>query len=171
MGNAVVGEIDELRGRLAAIDPNALSDAEKLALTAALAFLEAIDLQAQVIGGLKDGYHSAENEVRAIFNQIVAALNQLRDKVFVFNPETVLGPINAVLAGANALLDQLNARTLLAPLYAQIDSLQSLLQDLAPAACLPRCKRSLTNHWGCSTGSIRRSGSRRSMRSMPRLTA
>lgn len=136
VGDAVVGEIDDLKGRLAAINPNALSDAEKLALTAALAVLEAIDLQTQVIDGLKGGYHSAESEVRAILNQIAAALNQLRDKVLVFDPAAVLEPVNRVLAEASALLDQLNARTLLAPLYAQIASLQELLQALAPGRLL-----------------------------------
>lgn len=136
VSDAVVAEIDELKTRLAAINPNALSDAERLALSAALAFLEALDLQTQVIDGLKDGYHSAEDEVRAVFNQIVAALNQLRDKVIAFNPEAILQPINAVLEQANQLLDQLNARTLLAPLYSQIGALQAMLQELAPGRLL-----------------------------------
>jgi hypothetical protein len=47
-----------------------------------------------------------------------------------------LGPINGVLDEANALLDQLNARTLLAPLYTQIESLQAMLQTLAPGRLL-----------------------------------
>ena len=136
VSDAVIAEIDELKARLAAINPNALSDAEKLALTAALAVLEAIDLQTQVIGGLKSGYHSAEGEVRSILDQIAAALNQLRDKIGVFNPDTILQPINAVLESANQLLDQVNARTLLAPLYAQIDSLRGMLEELAPGRLL-----------------------------------
>ena len=136
LSDAVIAEIDDLKTRLAAINPNALSDAEKLALTAALAFLEAIDLQTQVIDGLKSGYHSAENEVRAILNQIVAALNLLRDKVGVFNPDVILQPVNAVLESANKLLDQVNARSLLAPLYTQIDALQTMLQELAPGRLL-----------------------------------
>ncbi len=136
VSDAVIAEIDDLKARLAAINPNALSDAEKLALTAALAVIEAIDLQTQVIGGLKSGYHSAEGEVRSILDQIAAALNQLRDKIGVFNPETILQPINGALEAANQLLDKVNARTLLAPLYAQIDTLRGMLEDLAPGRLL-----------------------------------
>jgi hypothetical protein len=136
VSDAVIAEIDDLKTRLAAINPNALSDAEKLALTAALAVIEAIDLQTQVIGGLKSGYHSAESEVRSILDQIAAALNQLRDKIGVFNPETILQPINGALEAANQLLDQVNARTLLAPLYTQIDSLRGMLEGLAPGRLL-----------------------------------
>ena len=136
VSDAVIAEIDDLKARLAAINPNALSDAEKLALTAALAVIEAIDLQTQVIGGLKSGYHSAEGEVRSILDQIAAALNQLRDKIGVFNPETILQPINGALEAANQLLDKVNARTLLAPLYAQMDTLRGMLADLAPGRLL-----------------------------------
>lgn len=136
VSDAVIAEIDELKTRLAAINPNALSDAEKLALTAALAVIEAIDLQTQVIGGLKSGYHSAEAEVRSILDQIAAALNQLRDKIGVFDPDTILQPINTALEAANQLLDKVNARTLLAPLYAQIDTLRGMLEDLAPGRLL-----------------------------------
>ena len=134
MSDAVIAEIDDLKARLAAINPNALSDAEKLALTAALAVIEAIDLQTQVIGGLKSGYHSAEGEVRSILDQIAAALNQLRDKIGVFNPETILQPINGALEAANQLLDKVNARTLLAPLYAQIDTLRGMLEESGAGA-------------------------------------
>ncbi len=136
VSDAVIAEIDDLKARLAAINPNALSDAEKLALTAALAVIEAIDLQTQVIGGLKSGYHSAEAEVRSILDQIAAALNQLRDKIGVFNPDTILQPINTALEAANQLLDKVNARTLLAPLYAQIDTLRGMLEELAPGRLL-----------------------------------
>ena len=136
LSDAVIAEIDDLKARLAAINPNALSDAEKLALTAALAVLEAIDLQNQVIGGLKSGYHSAEGEVRSILDQIAAALNQLRDKIGVFNPDMILQPIDGALEAANQLLDKVNARTLLAPLYAQIDTLRGMLEGLAPGRLL-----------------------------------
>jgi len=136
VSDAVIGEIDDLKARLQAINPNALSDAEKLALTGALAILEAIDLETQVIVGLKTGYHTAENEVKAIFNQIVAALNQVRDKVVVFNPTVVLQPINGALDQANSLLDKVNARTLLGPLYAQITAMERMVQELAPGRLL-----------------------------------
>jgi hypothetical protein len=136
VSDAVIAEIDDLKARLAAINPNALSDVEKLALTAALAVIEAIDLQTQVIGGLKSGYHSAEVEVRSILDQIAAALNQLRDKIGVFNPDTILQPINAALESANQLLDKVNARTLLAPLYTQVDTLRDMLEELAPGRLL-----------------------------------
>jgi hypothetical protein len=136
VGDAVVVEIDDLKVRLQAINPNALSDAEKLALKAALAVLEALDLQGQVVVGLKDGYHAAEAEVRTILNQIVAALNQVRASVGVFDPSVVLRPIDGALDEANKLLDKVNARTLLAPLFAQLERLERLVQELAPGRLL-----------------------------------
>jgi hypothetical protein len=139
VSDAVIGEIDDLKSRLQAINPNALSDAEKLALKAALAILEAIDLESQesqVIAGLKTEYRSAENEVKAIFNQIVASLNQVRDKVGVFNPDVVLQPINGALDEANKLLDKANARTLLGSLYEQIDHLERMVLEIAPGRIL-----------------------------------
>ena len=136
VSDAVIGEIDELKTRLQAINPNALSDAEKLAITGALAVLEAIDLETQVVDGLKTGYHTAEAEVKNLLDQIVAALEQLRDEIGVFNPQVILDPINAVLDEANGLLDKVNARTLIAPLYEQLDALAQTLQEIAPGQLL-----------------------------------
>ena len=136
VSDGVIVEIDDLKARLQAINPNALSDAEKLALKAALAVLEAIDLEGQVVVGLKTGYHAAEAEVKAILNQIVAALNELSEKVGVFNPEIILQPINGALDEANKLLDKVNARTLLGPLYEQIDRLERMMQEISPGRLL-----------------------------------
>ena len=55
VSDAVIAEIDGLKSRLQAINPNALSDAEKLALKSALAILEAIDLENQAIVGVENG--------------------------------------------------------------------------------------------------------------------
>ncbi len=136
ISDAVIGEIDDLKTRLQAINPNALSDAEKLALTGALAVIEALDLETQVVTGLKNGYRTAENEVKVILNQMVAALNHVRDEVIVFNPQVILAPINGALEDANQLLDKVNARTLLAPLYQQLDQLQAMLNEIAPGRLL-----------------------------------
>ena len=61
VSDAAIAEIDDLKTRLQAINPTALSDAEKLALKAALAVLEAINLEDQVVAGLKQGYHAGRD--------------------------------------------------------------------------------------------------------------
>jgi hypothetical protein len=136
VSDATIGEIDDLKARLQAINPNALSDAEKLALKAALAVLEALDLENRVVAGLQQGYHTAEAEVKNLLHQLTAALQQLRDKFGAFNPEMVLQPINTLLGDANALLDRLNARTLLGGLYDQLHAMEGALQALAPGRLL-----------------------------------
>jgi hypothetical protein len=136
VSDAAIGEIDDLKARLQTINPNALSDAEKLALKAALAVLEAIHLEDQVVAGLKQGYHAAEAEVKNLLNQITAALTQLRDQFGAFNPEVVLQPINTLLGDANALLDRLNARILLGGLHDQLQTMERTLQQLTPGDLL-----------------------------------
>ena len=136
VSDAVIAEINDLKGRLDAINPNALSDAEKLAIQGALAVLEAIDLEDKVIDGLKTGYHTAEREIKSLLDQIVEALNRLFDHIRAFSPDQLLQPVNELLNTLNGLVDQANGQTLIAPLYGLLDDLQAQLESLAPGRLL-----------------------------------
>ena len=145
VSDTAIAEIDDLKARLQAINPTALSAAEKLALKAALAVLEAINLEDQVVTGLKQGYHGAEAEVKNLLNQITAALKQLRDRFGAFNPEVVLQPINTLLGDANALLDRFNARILLGGLHGQLQTMEHTLPSNSRLGiCSSRSKSRLT---------------------------
>ncbi len=136
VGNEVIDEINEIKQRLQAINPNALSDVEKLAIKAALAVLEAIDLENTVVRGLKEGFHTVQDEVKSRLNAIETALHNFMDQIGIFDPQKLLGPVNDFCTQANALVDRLNARTLAAPLYKRVDDLIAGLEAIAPQRLL-----------------------------------
>ncbi|HEX2739348.1 MAG TPA: hypothetical protein VHM69_02785 [Rubrobacter sp.] len=136
VGDQVIEQIDELKTRLEAIDPNTLSDVEKLALKAALALLEEIDLEDQVISGLKQGYRAAEAEIKGLLEEITAALEQLRDTIEGFDPGQVLGPVGEALDTAGAAVEKVNGQALVRPLQKQVDSLVEKLEEFSPGQVL-----------------------------------
>jgi len=136
VGDAVIAEIDQIKARLAAINPNALSEPEKLAIRGAVALLRAIDLSGTVGGEIKPAYHEVEREVLRLLGIVEAALGRLRDEVGVFSPEALLRPVHALLGQATAALGQVNGRMLLRPLYAEVDALAARLEQISPARLL-----------------------------------
>jgi hypothetical protein len=136
VSDEVIGEINQLKTRLAAINPNSLSDVEKLALQGALAILQQIDLEGQVVSGLRTGYHAAEREVKSLLDQITAVLNRLRDQFGAFDPSAILKPVNDVLDMLSTQVERLNGRALLSPLYGDLDSLEVTVQALQPGRLL-----------------------------------
>lgn len=136
VGDQVIEQIDELRTRLEAIDPNTLSDVEKLALKAALALLEEIDLEDQVISGLKQGYRAAEAEIKGLLEEITAALEQLRETIEGFDPAQVLGPVGEALDIAGEAVEKVNGQALVRPLQKQVDNLVEKLEEFSPGQVL-----------------------------------
>ena len=136
VSDQVIAEIDELRTRLEAIDPNTLSDVEKLALRAALALLEEIDLEDQIISGLKQGYRTAEGEIKGLLDEITAALEQLRETIEGFDPGQVLGPVGEGLDAAGAAIKKVNGQALVRPLQEQVDDLVEKLEEFSPGQVL-----------------------------------
>ena len=135
-GDQVIAEIDELRTRLEAIDPNTLSDAEKLALRAALALLEEIDLEDQVISRLKQAYRVAEGEIKGLLEEITAALEQLRETIERFDPGQVLGPVGEALDEAGRAIEKVNGQALVRPLRKQVDTTVEKLEEFSPGQVL-----------------------------------
>ena len=136
LSDEVIAQIDELRTRLLAINPNALSDAERFALRLALAFLEDIDLEDYIASELKKAYHDAEDRVEFLLEEISASLEQLRDAFEAFSPEQVLDPVNEGLKKASDGVRRLNRTNLMRPLHEQLNLLVKRLQSLSPGALL-----------------------------------
>jgi methyl-accepting chemotaxis protein len=132
----VIGEIDDIKRRLQAINPDALSDVEKLALRAAFAALKAIDLESAVVKGLKDEFGLAQGAFKGQLARLGDLLDQLRKKVGTLDPHQILGPVLDVLQQLSALLDQLNGAVLLKPLYDQADKWLEKLDALSPGKLL-----------------------------------
>ncbi len=136
VSDEVIAEIDELKSRLEQINPDALSDAEKLAISAGLAVLQAIDLEGTVINGMKTGYHAAEHEIKGLLDQLNAALEQISGKFTVFSPQQLLSPVNDLLDQASNLVASLNGEHLLGFLYDLVDQLKQAMQALDPGRIL-----------------------------------
>lgn len=136
LSDEVVREIEELKQRLAAMNPNALSDVEKLAIKGALVVLEELDLDAVVLDELNKGFGTAQAEVKGLLGDIAKLLDRLRNQVKNVNPETVLRPVYDLLEQAVAQVKKLNANLLMGPLYTLLDEQVGRLDALAPGQLL-----------------------------------
>jgi hypothetical protein len=132
----VIKEIDEIKGRLEEIDPNVLSDVERLGLQAALAVLRSIDLEGQVITGLKQGFAAAQRGVTDLLAELGRVLDRVRAHVDQFSPDKALKPLDGLLGQAAAQVQRLNATVLLRPLYETVDDLADRLDQVSPGRLL-----------------------------------
>lgn len=136
VGDAVVGEIDELRSRLAAMNPNAMSDVEKLALQGALAIVRAVDLEGIVQREVKQGFGIARDAALSGLDQVGGVLDGLREQVERFSPQRLVQDLVNVLEEARGTVAQLDGRALMRPLYGEVDKLAGLLGEANPGALL-----------------------------------
>src|SRR6266536_593860 len=136
VGDAVVKEIDEVKARLQVIDPNALSEAERLALKAALALLQSVDLEGQVIGKLKEGFAVAQQGVTGLLAELGRILDRVKGHIDEFAPGKALQPLDDLLRQAAAEVERLNGTVLLRPLYAEVDDLVGRLAAISPGQLL-----------------------------------
>jgi hypothetical protein len=136
VADEVIEEINTLKAKLQSIRPDALSDAEKLAIQGGLALLRAVDLEGMINSQLKSGFAALGNELKGLINQIIAAWQDLRGRLGNFDPESVMGPLSALLDQVTGAVQRLNGATLLAPLYELLESLRARLAALSPGALL-----------------------------------
>ena len=137
ISNEVIAKIDEVKAKLSEINPNALSDAEKFAIKAALAALEAFDIQTEVVVNLKLAYHGeAEAPVRLLLDKLAGYMDQIRQELDKFSPTVLLKPINDLLDEVDAFADQLNGRMLMRFFYEKADEFGETLNRISPEQLL-----------------------------------
>lgn len=136
VSNRVIEQIDELRSRLQAIDPNALSDAEKFALRAALAVVEEIDLEGEIVEELREGYGAAEGEAKRLLDDLESALRRLRTAMEEFDPERLLDPLVTGLRTASEEVRRVNGRSLVGPVRGRVQELVKELEAVSPGLLL-----------------------------------
>ena len=132
----VLAEINELRDRLRAMNPDALSQESKLALKAALAVLEALDVEGTVVRGLGSLYHDLDGKLRTVLDRIAAALGRIRQSVGELHPDALLAPVTAALSKVRAAVDDVDAGQLTTFLRAELDTLDDWLKSLRPGRFL-----------------------------------
>jgi hypothetical protein len=136
VSDQVIGEIDELRQRLSAMNPDALSDEAKLAIRAALAVLEAIDVEDKVVKLLHDGFGELHRAVREVLDDIASGMEQIRESMGELRPETVLEPLTTVLSEISRQVGSLDAALLTGPLRVELGKVEATLARLDPGSIL-----------------------------------
>lgn len=136
VSDAIIAEIDELKKRIQAMNPNALSDPEKLAIKAALAFLEGFDLENLIEEKAKEGFEVARKSVKPLLDELEAVLRRLREQLEAYNPTRFVGALDKLLDEAQGLADKLDAKVLLKPLYEQVNGFVERLEALSPGSLL-----------------------------------
>lgn len=136
LSDAVIAEIDDLRKRLKKMNPNALSDPEKLAIKAALAFLDGFDIKNVIQEKAKEGFDKARDAVKPLLDDLEAVLKRLRQQLEAYNPTRFVKALTDLLDEAQKLADKLDAKVLLKPLYEQVDGFVKRLEALSPGSLL-----------------------------------
>ncbi|NET34771.1 MAG: hypothetical protein F6K19_22555 [Cyanothece sp. SIO1E1] len=136
ISDEVIDEIEALKTKLAAINPNALSDVEKFAIKAALAVLEDLDLEVTIVAELNVGFGAAQDQVKSLLGEITTLLDRLRNQVLEFSPDVVLQPVYDLLDQAVGQVSRLNGTLLMRPLYQLCDTLVQQLEAIAPGRLL-----------------------------------
>jgi len=136
VGDAVVTEIDALRAKLAEINPNALSEVEKIALQAALAVVRAVDLQGVVEREVKQGFGVARAAALDGLERVTGVLEGVKQQVDQFSPQRLVQELLSILDQATQTVAQLDGRRVMQPLYGELDQLASLLGAARPGALL-----------------------------------
>jgi uncharacterized protein (DUF2267 family) len=136
VGDSVVSEIDEIKAKLQTINPNSLSDAEKLAIRGAMAVLEAINLEDFIQSKVQSGFEQAKQALLGVVDQVTAVLGTLRDRVKAFEPKALVQELTSALEEAKRAVEQLSARALMKPFYDELQNLESRLSTLSPGSLL-----------------------------------
>ncbi|MGZ4434045.1 MAG: hypothetical protein ACXVW7_10525, partial [Trebonia sp.] len=123
LSDEVIAEIDAVKAKLQAMNPDALSEESKLAVRAALAVLEALDVEDRVVKALGEGYRTLDGAVRRVLDDIAAELERLHRAVGELDPTAVLTPVTAGLSALRSAVDSLDAASLTAGLRGEIDRL------------------------------------------------
>ena len=132
LADEVIAEIDDVRARLEAIDPNSLSEVERLGIRTALAVLEAIELEDTVIRGAKEGFREARGAVDGVLAELQQLLDRVRGHLREIDPGEVFAKADELLGEAEQAVRAINGTKLIAPLQEQVDALAEQVAQLDP---------------------------------------
>jgi molecular chaperone GrpE (heat shock protein) len=132
VGDAVVTQINGVQTKLKAINPNALSAAEKMAIKGAVAVIENINLDQIIAEQVKNVYHQAEGEIKNLLGQVADLLNMVWAKIEEYGPDRILQPINDGLNTAVEWINKINADIVFDPLYEQVGKLLAIVKNFSP---------------------------------------
>lgn len=136
VADEVIDEIDALKAKLAAINPNSLSEVEKVALQAGLAILRAVDLESMIDTQLKSGFKTIDDQLTQGVQTVLDAWLQFRQRIGGFDGGALVAPVNALLGQVGGAVQSINGTLVLAPLSQLVDQLLAQANRLSPGALL-----------------------------------
>jgi uncharacterized protein (DUF2267 family) len=140
LADEVVDEIDALKSKLAAINPNALSDVEKVAIQAGLSLLRAVDLESMIESELKQGFAAIDHELTQAVQAVLDAWLVFRNRIGGFDGSAIAGPVNALLDQVGNAVNGVNGTLVLAPLDGLVDQMLAQAATLSPGVLLEPLK-------------------------------
>lgn len=132
----IVVELGDVRDRLRTMGADTLSDAERLAIQAALAVLRAVNVRGQIVVGLTGGYDELDALVRQALLAVRGVLDDLMAVLRQLDPKALLQPLRDALDEATDVVGSASARALLNPLRQQADAMTGALAELRPGRLL-----------------------------------
>ncbi len=130
--SVVIAEIEDLTAKLRQIDPDSLSTAQKLVLTAAVAVLEAVDFQVAISDALVERYDDVAGLTAGPLATVTERLDELFAAVTVFDPETLITPLSELYSQIAEPIDSFQATTLIEPLETLLAQAKAACDLLSP---------------------------------------
>jgi hypothetical protein len=128
----VIADIEDLTGKLEQIDPDSLGTPQKIALSAAVGILQAIDFQ----GAVTDVLTERCNELVALpqepLQTVAERLDALFERVAAFDPEVIVSPLGDLYARILEPIDSFQATTLVQPLEDALSQAKEAFDALSP---------------------------------------
>jgi hypothetical protein len=133
----VMNEINAMRASLEAIDPDRLSDAERVAFVLATTVLQQIEFKDLITEPLLKGYDELAQPLLRGLQEILGKLTAVVDLALAFDPETLLQPLLQPYTEMLGKLDQIQAERLIDPIKRTLaEVVQSLEQQIKPETLL-----------------------------------
>jgi len=133
----VIDEINAMKASLRAIDPDRLSNAERVAFVLATAVLQEIEFKDLITDPLLSLYEETTQPIVKGLEEVLGKLTAVIDLVLAFDPETLLQPLLQPYTEILGKLDQLQAEQLINPIKQKLDEvIRSLEQQIKPETLL-----------------------------------
>jgi hypothetical protein len=128
----VIADIEGLTAKLEQIDPDSLGTPQKIALSAAVGILQAIDFQEAVTDVLTDRCNELVALPRVPLQTVADRLDALFERIAAFEPEIIVAPLGGLYVRILQPIDSFQASTLLQPLEDTLSRAREAFDALSP---------------------------------------
>jgi hypothetical protein len=128
----VIAEIEGVTEKLKQIDPNSLGTAQRIALAAAVAVLQALNFQEAITDFLTERCNEVVALPREPLQTVADRLDTFFERVAAFDPEFIVAPLSDLYDQIVEPVDNLQASALLQPLNHVLSQAKEAFDALSP---------------------------------------